>query len=278
MPSLSRPRYRLYIDESGDHTYQKVEEFPHRYLALLGVWFQQGDDYNAFASDLERFKLSLFGQRPDNPVVLHRSDIINRKSTFGILCDEEKRNRFDMGLLEVVSRARFKIICVVLNKQEHKGRYVDPFHPYHYCLAAMLERFSGWLNYKNAMGDVMAESRGKEEDLQLKQAYRRVYESGTKGAFSDKLIFYGTSGDRRLGEDVSHRETARCRGGRGPSLRSYVLASERVGVGDRRVGLRPLRPDQGRNQNRGGECSALTRHVQGPLSKTLSAGNAENRG
>ena len=146
---------------------------------MLGVWFQQGDDYNVFASDLERFKLSLFGQHPDNPVVLHRSDIINRKSAFGILCDEEKMNRFDAGLLEVVSCTRFKIICVVLDKQEHKGRYVDPFHPYHYCLAAMLERFSDWLNYKNAMGDVMAESRGKEEDLQLKQAYRRVYESGT---------------------------------------------------------------------------------------------------
>jgi hypothetical protein len=43
----------------------------------------------------------------------------------------------------------------------------------------MLDRYSGWLNYKNAIGDVMAESRGREEDLQLRQAYRRVYESGT---------------------------------------------------------------------------------------------------
>ena len=82
-------RYRLYIDESGDHTYEKIAELPHRYLALLGVWFQQGDDYNAFASDLERFKESLFGKRPDNPVVLHRSDIINRKGAFGILCDDQ---------------------------------------------------------------------------------------------------------------------------------------------------------------------------------------------
>jgi hypothetical protein len=69
------PRYRLYIDESGDHTYEKVAEVPHRFLALLGVWFQQGDNYNESANDLERLKLSFFGQRPDNPVVLHRSDI-----------------------------------------------------------------------------------------------------------------------------------------------------------------------------------------------------------
>jgi hypothetical protein len=71
------------------------------------------------------------------------------------------------------------MICVLLDKQTHLAQYTDPFHPYHYCMAAMLDRYSGWLNLKNAMGDVMAESRGKEEDIQLMQAYRRVYESGT---------------------------------------------------------------------------------------------------
>ena len=192
------PRYRLYIDESGDHTYNKLTEISHRFLALLGVWFKQGDDYNAFANDLEQFKESLFGQRPDNPVVLHRSDIINRKGAFGILCDEEKRNRFDTGLLEIISRARFKIICVVLDKQSHQSEYVYPFHPYHYCLATMVERYSGWLLYKNVVGDVMAESRGGEEDLQLKQAYRRVYESGSVHFGHDKHQRALTSKDIKI--------------------------------------------------------------------------------
>lgn len=174
-----RPQHRLYIDESGDHTYEKVDTVAHRYLALLGVWFRIGDDYNDFAADLDRFRLQFFGPRPDNPVVLHRSDIINRKGAFGILRQDETRQRFDTALLDVVTRARSTIICVVLDKQSHRANSVNPFHPYHYCLAAMLERYSGWLNHKSTCGDVMAESRGKEEDLQLKQAYRRVYESGT---------------------------------------------------------------------------------------------------
>ena len=197
-PKPRPPRYRLYIDESGDHTYNQIAELQHRYLALLGVWFMQGDDYNAFANDLERFKESLFGQRPDNPVVLHRSDIINRKGAFGILCDEENRNRFDTGLLEVISRARFKMICVILDKQTHQKQYVSPFHPYHYCLATMLERYSGWLLYKSAVGDVMAESRGGEEDLQLKQAYRRVYESGSIHFSHDKHQRALTSKDIKI--------------------------------------------------------------------------------
>lgn len=175
----SRQRYRLYIDESGDHTYRKIEDVGHRYLALLGVWFRQGDDYLAFANDLERFKHDLFGRRLDNPVILHRSDIINRKNAFGILCNASKRKSFDDGLLELIDRARFKMLCVLLDKKGHHDRYVDPFHPYHYCLTAILERYAGWLIYKNTIGDVMAESRGGEEDLQLKQAYRRTYESGT---------------------------------------------------------------------------------------------------
>ena len=49
-------RYRLYVDESGDHTFNLMEDPAHRYLALLGVWFRQADEYVAFADDLERFK------------------------------------------------------------------------------------------------------------------------------------------------------------------------------------------------------------------------------
>jgi hypothetical protein len=177
--SASPARYRLYIDESGDHTYKLLEDPAHRYLALLGVWLRQSDDSVALADDLERFKRYLFGPRPDKPVILHRSEIINRRGAFGALRDTCFRTRFDEELLGVIGRARFRMVCVLIDKLAHAQRYASPFHPYHYCLAAMLDRYSGWLNYKNAVGDVIAESRGTQEDLQLSQAYLRVYESGT---------------------------------------------------------------------------------------------------
>ena len=62
----------------------------------------------------------------------------------------------------------------------------------------MLERYSGWLNYKSSVGDVMAESRGKEEDLQLKQAYRRVYESGSRHFTHEKHQQALTSKDIKI--------------------------------------------------------------------------------
>lgn len=172
-------RYRVYIDESGDHSYNLLDDPSHRYLALLGVWFRLADDYVEFADNLANFKREVFGPRPDKPVILHRSDIINRKGPFGMLRDTDIRAKFDAGLLGIIRRARFTMVCVIIDKQAHSAKHTSPFHPYHYCLAAMLDRYVGWLNYKNAVGDVMAESRGREEDLQLKQAYRRVYESGT---------------------------------------------------------------------------------------------------
>jgi hypothetical protein len=180
MTASAKPleRYRLYIDESGDHTFNLLDDPSHRYLALLGVWFRQSD-YLTFADNLEQFKRSVFGHRPDKPVILHRSEIINRKGPFGLLCKRENKEKFDLGLLELIRQAQFKMVCVIIDKQKHSEKAISPFHPYHYCLAAMLDRYSGWLVYKNTVGDVMAESRGREEDLQLKQAYRRVYESGT---------------------------------------------------------------------------------------------------
>ncbi|TRZ86743.1 DUF3800 domain-containing protein [bacterium] len=177
--AMKQPRYRLYIDESGDHTYKLLDDPSHRYLALLGVWMRQQDEYLAFADNLEQFRREIFGPRPDKPVIIHRSDIINRRGPFGLLRQESVEKNFNAGLLNVIEQAKFKMVCVVIDKRNHLNRYASPFHPYHYCLAAMLDRYSGWLNYKNAIGDVMAESRGKEEDLQLCEAYRRVYESGT---------------------------------------------------------------------------------------------------
>jgi len=172
-------RYRLYIDESGDHAYNLLDRPDHRYLALLGVWFRQKEDYVCFADQLEDFKRAIFGPRPDKPVILHRSDIINKKGAFVILRNPKKEKKFNSGLLDLLHAARFTLIVIVIDKQTHLQRYVSPDHPYHYCLAAMLDRYSGYLNFKNAVGDVMAESRGKEEDLQLKVAYRRVYNAGT---------------------------------------------------------------------------------------------------
>lgn len=188
-------RYRLYLDESGDHTYKALEQPRHRYLGLTGCYFTL-EDYLAFAHSLEELKHEYFAHYPhrdrDEPIILHRNDIINRRGVFSLLKDPEVEERFNNDLLRLFGDAQYKIISVVIDKKKHLERYGDhAFHPYHYCLAAILERYCGFLNYFNARGDVMAEARGGTEDKQLKSAYRRIYESGTlwrNGDFFQKAL------------------------------------------------------------------------------------------
>ena len=53
-----------------------MDQPEHRFLALLGVWFEQTPDYLAFAGALESLKRDIFGPHLDKPVILHRSDIL----------------------------------------------------------------------------------------------------------------------------------------------------------------------------------------------------------
>jgi len=83
-------------------------------------------------------------------------------------------------LLHFLDSQDYLLVTVVIDKKSHIERYgAAAYHPYHYCLAVLLERYCGFLNHFHAQGDVMAESRGRREDQQLRAAYHRVYENGT---------------------------------------------------------------------------------------------------
>lgn len=173
-------RYRLYIDESGDHTYYELEEPAKRYLGLTGI-FIEGEYYRiTFQSEMERLKQKHFPHNPDDPVILHRADIINRRGPFWRLRDSEKERAFNEDFLQFIEEQDYYVITVVIDKKTHIERHGEAaYHPYHYCLTALLERYCGFLNFYNAQGDVLAESRGGTEDMKLKRAYQKLYTEGT---------------------------------------------------------------------------------------------------
>jgi hypothetical protein len=181
-PSLDLVRYRLYIDESGDHTFQLAENDNQRYLGLLGIWFDTDAPYRDFARALSELKREIFGWHPDDPpICLHRKDLINRKGVFRRLRNPQLNERFESGLLKIAHEARCCITCVVIDKASHHTKtYRELFHPYHYCLAALLERYIGWLGLKKSVGDVMAESRGGREDQELSGEFETLIKKGTR--------------------------------------------------------------------------------------------------
>jgi hypothetical protein len=105
--------------------------------------------------------------------------MINARRAFKVLRDEDKRNAFNADLLRVIDQARFKMVVIVIDKQALQTAYGDAAaHPYHLGLGFLLQRYAGYLNHINRIGDVMAEARGTKEDRLLAESYTRVYEQG----------------------------------------------------------------------------------------------------
>jgi hypothetical protein len=177
--------YRLYIDESGDHTFKEIDIPGRRYLCILGCWFRN-EDYRVFHSQMEAFKQQHLPHSPDEPVILHREDILRRRKAFWRLRDEELASRFDAGLLELLGQAEFRTCAIVIDKLALRENYLTPAHPYHLALGFLLQRYCGLLNRLGRHGDVMAESRGGNEDRELKNSYERVYQRGAWGYLKAK--------------------------------------------------------------------------------------------
>ena len=179
-PSKRNPsaeRYRLYIDESGDHVFRELTNESHRFLCLLGSWFR-GADYVDFQRELELFKQEHIPHNPDDPVILHREEIINCRGPFWRLRNAERRQAFDDALIELIRNASFTVVAVVIDKKILQEKYPTPAHPYHLAIGFLLQRYCGYLNHINRHGDVMAESRGARENRLLMDSYERHYEHG----------------------------------------------------------------------------------------------------
>lgn len=168
-----------------------------QYLGLTGVIIQLGYEQGDFTDKLNALKTAVFG-RCD--FCLHRREIINRKpDPFTILRDEQKREEFDLSVLELIEHAKYRVFTVVIDKREHRAKYaVWQFQPYHYCMTVMLERYVQWLHRLNATGDVMAESRGKKENKQLAMSYRRIYARGTDHVPANMFQIRLTSNEIKL--------------------------------------------------------------------------------
>jgi len=185
-------RYRLYIDESGDHKYGKLEAVPDRYLCLFGVIIKTHYNDKVVYPQLEQLKRTHFHYDPDEPVILHRRDILGKSGPFVVLKESDKEAAFNEDILNFYTDKHYHIIAVVIDKKNHLSKYGQAaHHPYHYCLNVLLERYCGFLNLYNAKGDVLVEGRGRKENQLLQDEYKDLLSRGTRyhsgGFFQETL-------------------------------------------------------------------------------------------
>lgn len=181
-------KYRIYIDEVGNNDLASSDDPNHRYLSLTGIIFELGYVKDIVTPTLDKLKEKYFAPHPDEPIILHRKELVNKKFPFNCLKDPQIEERFNSDFLKMINELDYKIISVLIDKKEHMTKYCTWKHdPYHYCMEILLERFFFFLENKNSTGDVMFESRGSKEDMRLKKSFSRIYENGTQYIESERL-------------------------------------------------------------------------------------------
>jgi hypothetical protein len=192
-------KYRMYIDEVGNSDLKASINQNHRYLSLTGVIVNlnyAGTDLNPKLEDLKR---RYFGSHPDDPIILHRKDLVNARGPFAVLRDPTVNASFDAELLGLIRDLEYVVVTAVIDKLTHLNQYGSwAADPYHYCLEILMERFALWLEGFNLQGDVLAESRGTKDDMRLKAEYTRIYRNGTPNINHARFVARLTSSQLKV--------------------------------------------------------------------------------
>lgn len=174
-------KYRIYIDEVGNSDLGSSQNTNQRYLSLTGVILELGYVNDVFYQDLEQLKRNFFKSHPDDPIVFHRKELVNKLPPYSSLRNPAIEDAFNSALLSRLFDWEYTIITVVIDKLQHTEQYQTwRYDPYHYCLKVLIERYVRWLQARHAVGDVLAESRQGKEDIRLKKSFERVYEEGSE--------------------------------------------------------------------------------------------------
>lgn len=199
MPSTMSVKYRMYVDEVGNPGMDAKTLANERYLSLTGVIIRLDHVRDVVAPAIEKLKQDYFDSHPDEPLILHRKELVNKKPPFVALRDPAVEAAFNCDLLRLIATLDYAVVTATIDKLEHQQRYGQwAAHPYHYCMESLLERFCHFLRFAPGVGDVMAESRGGGEDKALKKAFRDLYDGGTSFVRPGVLQLHLTSRELKV--------------------------------------------------------------------------------
>lgn len=143
-----------------------------RFLSLTGVIVEYEHMSSTLYPQMEDLKAKYLPQHnpPDEPVIFHREDVLHTRPPFDVLRNRQVREEFDRELLNLLQSWSYRVITVCLDKLAHISNHPDvPLEPYYHCLRFLMEGYARFLLRVSANGDVMAESRGGNEDRALKE-------------------------------------------------------------------------------------------------------------
>lgn len=188
-------KYIVYVDESGDHSLQSVDD-QYPIFVLAFCVFHKRHYSEAIVPALEKFKFNYFGH---DQVVLHENEIRKEKGSFNIFRSRAQKYSFLDELTSIIEYSNFILISCTIDKLELKKQSEASSNPYHIALGFCMEALYGFLREKDQherQTHVIVECRGKKEDSELELEFRRICDGNNRLGitlpfeilFSDKKV------------------------------------------------------------------------------------------
>ena len=192
-------KFRMYVDETGTSDLKHADNPRHRFLSLTGVIIDMAHVRFSVYPEMESLKSRYFDSHPDDPVIFHRKELVNRAPPFQNLQDPLIERDFSLDLLRCLREWDYAVITACLDKKNYMATYgALERDPYNYGMMILMENFVKWTRSRDATGDVMAESRGRKEDKRLKAAFADTWRYGTPRANSEAFQSSLTSADVKI--------------------------------------------------------------------------------
>lgn len=172
-------KYIIYVDESGDHSLQSIDE-KYPLFVLAFCVFHKRHYSEQVVSALEKFKFNHFGH---DQVILHETEIRKEKGTFNIFRSREQKFQFLNELTDIIERSNFILISCVIDKRALRKQADVEANPYHIALGFCLETLYEFLQEKQQhelKTHVVVECRGKKEDNELELEFRRLCDGNNR--------------------------------------------------------------------------------------------------
>jgi len=218
MTSERFSNFIVYVDESGDHGIQRVDQnYPVFVLAFCV--FYKNHYCEKVVPMLEKLKFNHFGH---DLVVLHEHEIRKETGNFRFQ-SRQCKNEFINQLSYIIEASNFVLISCVIDKLRLRWRNELTPNPYHLALGFCLETLYEFLKEKNqvdTLTHVVVECRGPKEDKDMELEFRRICDGANSMGFS--LPFEIVFADKKTNSS-------------GLQLADLVA---------RPIGLHVLRPDQ----------------------------------
>jgi len=183
-------KYRLFLDESGNHGLTEInEDFP--VFLLCGIIIEE-EGYEKLRQSVNELKNRFWA---NINVILHSRDIRKCEKEFSILFDLDVKKEFYEHINEIVANNNYTIIATAIRKDRYITKYGRLSNDvYEVCLSFIIERaifFLDDIKGKKEL-EIVIEKRGKKEDKQLDEHFQRLLARGTRYVNKDRFIAYNT--------------------------------------------------------------------------------------